>query len=272
MKRLAYFPNSTARNSKPVLEAFLNSARSKYHVVENDMTADVAVIWSCLWSGRMAPNKAIYEEYRRQDKPVIILEAGALKRNTTWKIAVNNITTEGHYGHTENLDWDRPKKLGIQLQRQQGNNGKILIAAQHHKSLQLQHLASQEQWINEQVKLIQDQTDREIIIRSHPRSPLQMPSEKPRKITGTYDDFDFDASYYCVVNYSSGPGIQAAIEGTPVITSELSLAHPISNDINRMRQIQNRVTDQWLTEICHTEYLVDEIQRGLWLDRLEQWV
>ena len=272
MKTLAYFPNSTARNSKPVLEAFLDSARSKYQIKQGSLNADVAVIWSCLWNGRMLPNKDIYEEYRRQGKPVIILEAGALKRNTTWKIAVNNITTEGHYGHTENLDWDRPKKLGIKLEHQQGNNGKILIAAQHHKSLQLQHLASQEQWIQEQVKIIQDQTDRDIIIRSHPRSPLQIPSEIPRKITGTYDDYNFDSRYYCVVNYSSGPGIQAAIQGTPVITSELSLAYPISNNINKIRKMTNRATDQWLTEICHTEYLVDEIQRGLWLDRLEQWV
>jgi hypothetical protein len=77
-----------------------------------DMDADVAVIWSCLWNGRMAPNKIVYEEYRRQGKPVIILEAGALKRNITWKIAVNNITTEGHYGHTENLDWDHTRSNG----------------------------------------------------------------------------------------------------------------------------------------------------------------
>ena len=272
MKRLSYFPDYTARNSKPVLEAFLNSARRKYHVIENDMSADVAVIWSCLWDGRMAPNKEVHEHFRRENKPVIIIEVGALRRNVTWKIAVNNITSEGHYGHTENLDRDRPKKLGIALQQQRGNNGKILIAAQHHKSLQLQHLTSQEEWIREQVRIIEDQTDRDIVIRSHPRSMLTIDSQRPRKLEGTYDDFDFDAKYYCVINYSSGPGIQAAIQGTPVITSELSLAHPISNDIDKIRKMANRATEQWLIEICHTEYLVDEIQRGMWLDRLEQWV
>jgi hypothetical protein len=272
MKTLTYFPNSTALNSKPVLEAFLDSARSKYQIKVADMDADVAVIWSCLWAGRMAPNKEVYEHFRSQGKPVIIIEVGALKRNITWKIAVNNITSEGHYGHTENLDWNRPRKLGVQLQQHQGNNGKILIAAQHHKGLQLQHLESQEQWIQQQVDIIKSQTDRDIIIRSHPRSPLLIPSEIPRKITGTYDDYNFDARYYCIVNYSSGPGIQAAIQGTPVITSELSLAHPISNNINKIRQMKNRATEQWLTEISHCEYLVDEIQQGLWLTRLEQWV
>jgi len=269
MKKLTYFSKHTSLNSKPVMSAFLSSAKKHYQVVENDMNADVAVIWSCLWAGRMAPNKEIYEHFRRQNKPVIIIEVGALRRNTTWKISLNNITTEGYYGHTENLDWDRPNKLGINLNENTNNNGKILIAAQHHKSLQLQHLESQELWIEQQVTMIQSQTDREIVVRSHPRSPLQMPSEMPRKITGTYDDFDFNTNYYCVVNYSSGPAIQAAISGTPIITSELSLAYSISNSINNIELVNNLATEQWLAEITHTEYLIEEIEQGLWIERLE---
>jgi hypothetical protein len=27
--------------------------------------------------------------------------------------------------------------------------------------------------------------------------------------------------------------------------------------------------DQWLVEICHTEYTVKEIQEGMWLKRIE---
>ena len=57
--------------------------------------------------------------------------------------------------------------------------------------------------------------------------------------------------------------------GTPVITSEYSLAHPISNNINRIRRLKNKATDQWLTEIAHTEYLVEEIADGRWISRLE---
>ena len=149
------------------MSAFLASASKHFKVVENDMSADCAVIWSCLWAGRMAPNKEIYEHFRSQNKPVIIIEVGALKRNITWKISVNNITTAGYYGHLENLDWDRPRLLGIQLKEQTRNNGKILIAAQHHKSHQLANLESQEDWITQQIKTIQDQTDRDIVVRSY---------------------------------------------------------------------------------------------------------
>jgi len=269
MKTLTHFSAYTSLNSKPVMNAFLESASKKFKVSEGNMSADCAVIWSCLWAGRMAPNKQIYQHFRSQGKPVIIVEVGALKRNISWKISVNNITNQGYYGHTENLDWDRPNLLGIQLKEQIRNNGKILIAAQHHKSHQLANLNSQEDWITQQIKTIQDQTDRDIVVRSHPRSPLDIPSQRPRKLEGTYDDFDFDSNYYCVVNYSSGPGIQAAIMGTPVITSEYSLAHPISNNINRIRRLKNKATDQWLTEIAHTEYLVEEIADGRWISRLE---
>ena len=59
---------------------------------ENSMESDAAVIWSVLWAGRMAPNQAVYTHYRSQNKPVIIIEIGALYRGNTWKIAVNNIT------------------------------------------------------------------------------------------------------------------------------------------------------------------------------------
>jgi len=272
MKTLTYFSAHASLNSKPILAAFLEGARKHYTLVENDMTADVAVIWSCLWAGRMEPNKEIYEHFRSQNKPVIIIEVGALKRNITWKISVNNITTEGHYGHLDNLSDDRLKLFGYELWSEgmrNRNNGKILIAGQHHKSHQLHHLVSQEDWIQKQVKIIQDQTDRAIVVRSHPRSPLSMYSEQPHKIDNTYDDFDFNANYYCVVNYSSGPGIQAAIQGTPVITSAYSLAYPVSNRIDRLKKMKNRATRQWLTEMVHTEYFIEEIQDGMWYTRLE---
>ena len=260
------------------MTAFLASASKHYKVVENDMSADCAVIWSCLWAGRMAPNKEIYEHFRSQNKPVIIIEVGALKRNITWKISVNNITNQGYYGHTENVDEGRLKLFGYD-QWHEGqkirNNGKILIAAQHQQSHQLQYLTSQEDWIQKQINEIKRQTDRDIVVRHHPRSQLDQTLlkyctfETPQKITNTYDDFNYRDEYYCVVNYSSGPGIQSAIKGTPVVTSVYSLAYPISNRIDRIKQMKNRATRSWLISMVHTEYFLEEIAQGLWYTRLE---
>jgi hypothetical protein len=238
------------------------------------MDADAAIIWSVLWSGRMAANKQVYEHYRKQGKPVIIVDVGALYRGETWKIAVNHINRLGYYGHTENLDMDRPRKLGISLAINLSRNPTILIAAQHRHSLQLAN-QNHEAWIMEQIEEIRKVSDRPIVIRPHPRSPLQMATfnktitiEKPQKINGTYDSFDMHFDYHAVVNYCSGTGIQAAISGTRPIVGLHSLAAPVSIAIANIDQPYNTDRDQWLIEICHTEYTVKEIEQGLWLQRL----
>lgn len=273
--RVAYFPNQCALNSIPVMQAILDSLRRAGHTVEqNSMDADAVIIWSVLWSGRMAENKRVYEYYRAHNKPVIIADVGALYRGETWKIAVNHINRLGYYGHTENLDMDRPRKLGISLAVNLSRNPAILIAAQHRFSLQLAN-QNHEAWIIEQVEAIRQLSDRPIVIRPHPRSPLQMASlnktitlEKPVKIPNTYDNFDMHFDYHAVVNYSSGPGIQAAISGTRPVVGTYSLALPVSVAIEDLDQPYTTDRDQWLVEICHTEYTVKEIEQGLWLQRL----
>jgi hypothetical protein len=257
------------------MTAMLNSLRNAgIATIENSMVADAVIVWSVLWSGRMASNKQVYEHYRAQDKPVIVVDVGALYRGETWKIAVNHINRLGYYGHTENLDMDRPRKLGVSLAINLSRNPAILIAAQHRFSLQLAN-QDHEAWIIEQIELIRQVSDRPIVVRPHPRSPLQMASlnktitvEKPQKIANTYDSYNMHFDYHAVVNYCSGPGIQAAISGTRPIVGVYSLASPVSVKIENLDKPYDTDRDQWLVEICHTEYTVKEIEQGLWLQRL----
>jgi hypothetical protein len=272
---VAYFPLQCAQNSTPVMTAMLNSLRNAgIATMENSMAADAVIVWSALWSGRMAPNKQVYEHYRAQGKSVIIVDVGALYRGETWKIALNHINGLGYYGHTENLDMDRPRKLGISIAINLSRNPAILIAAQHRHSLQLAN-QNHETWIQEQIDKIRAVSDRPIVVRPHPRSPLQIKTldktitiEKPQKIANTYDSFDMHFDYHAVVNYCSGPGIQAAISGTRPIVGAHSLAAPVAVTVDDLDQSYRTDRDQWLVEICHTEYTVKEIEQGLWLQRL----
>jgi hypothetical protein len=277
--RVAYFPNQCAQNSVPVVQAMLDSLRNVGHTVEqNSMDADAAIIWSVLWSGRMSPNKAVYEHYRAQNRPVIVADVGALYRGTTWKIAVNHINGLGHYGHTENLDPDRPRKLGISLALNFSRNPAVLIAAQHCSSLQMNNY-DHKNWIMQQINEIQQVSDRPIVIRAHPRSPLKFTTlpdkitvETPQKIAGTYDSFNLHFDYHAVVNFCSGPGIQAAISGTRPIVGQYSLAQPVAVAVDHIDRPYTVDRDQWLIEICHTEYTLNEIQKGLWIKRLERYL
>lgn len=241
---------------------------------ENSFDSDAAVIWSVLWNGRMSANQAVYKHYRDQGRPVVILDVGALHREHTWKVSVNNITAEGYYGHRENLDPDRPRRLGISLAERSGSRPEILIAAQHLRSQQLAGV-DLEAWVSTTVTQLRQHTDRPIVVRPHPRSTLnfqQLPTgvviEPPRRIINTYDSFDINYNFHAVVNYNSGPGIQAAIAGSPVIVHETSLAHPVSTTIAQIETTQPPDRETWLIEICHTEYTSEEIRRGKWLPRI----
>ena len=276
---MAYFPLQCAKNSVPVISAMLDSLRQAgINTQENSWDADAVIIWSVLWSGRMATNQAVWSHYKAAGKPVIIIDVGALYRGETWKVALNSITANGYYGHKENLDWDRPKKLGISLAINVTRNPRIVIAAQHARSLQVVGLVSMEGWVIQQVERLRTVTDRPIVVRPHPRSPLNWAGlvhlppdvviEQPQKIVNTYDSYNLAFDCHAIVNHNSGPGIQAALAGTRPIVDVSSLAHPVSIDLHDIEQPYTVDRDQWLVEICHAEYTVEEIKKGLWLHRL----
>jgi hypothetical protein len=279
IKSVAYFPLQCAKNSVPVMSAMLDSLRQAgVSTQENSWDSDAVIIWSVLWAGRMAANQAVWSHYRSLGRPVIIIDVGALYRGETWKIALNSITANGYYGHTENLDWDRPRKLGISLAINVSRNPRIVIAAQHARSQQVVGLVSMEGWIWSQVEELRKVTDRPIVVRPHPRSPLgsyihiHLPKdviiEQPQKIANTYDSYNLAFDCHAIINHNSGPGIQAALAGTRPIVDRSSLAHPVSINMEDIERPYTIERDQWLVEICHTEYTVEEIKKGLWLHRL----
>jgi hypothetical protein len=273
IKTLAYFPQQVALNGNVPFNALLDSAQAAgIQTKENSYTADAAVIWSVLWHGRLKTNQAVYEHYRQQNKPVIIVEIGALYRGQTWKVSVNNVTAEGFYGHQDQLDWDRARKLKISLAQQTQTTPHVIIALQHSHSLQVASIADMTQWVSCTVDKLKTVTDRPIVVRPHPRSRCALPPgvtvEQPQKLAGTYDSYNMHFDCHAVVNYNSGPGIQAAIAGVRPLVDSTSLAAPVGVNWTNIEQPYTVDRDRWLTEICHTEYTVEEIQRGLWLNRL----
>ena len=71
--KFSIFPNSTARNGKPVMSAYAEAlVNAGETVVENDMDADVAIIWSVLFQGNMQRNKQDWDHNRKNNKPVIV--------------------------------------------------------------------------------------------------------------------------------------------------------------------------------------------------------
>ncbi len=271
--RFRLYREHGALNSVPVFDAFEQGLRALGHEI---VTADedVSVIWSVLWSGRMKPNRQIYYQCQSLKKPVIILEVGNLKRGTTWRISLNHINNLGIFGNDHDLNPDRPKLLEVNLRPvQQTRRGEILIACQHQDSLQWEGQPLLKIWCEDIISKIKQHTHRRIIVRPHPRSsfPFKMSNvifERPQRIPNTYDDFDIFYNYHCVINHSSGPAVQAAIQGIPVLCDSSSLAAPLSINWENLDNPQLPDRTDWFLKLCHTEWTIKEISQGIPLQRL----
>jgi len=271
---ISIFNKFGALNSVPVFQAFREGCRrNRIRVTEHDPTADVAVIWSQLWTGRMAPNREVWQEFTAAGRPVIVMEVGQLMRGVTWKMGVGGVNARAQWG--EGTEPDRVRKLAMRLRPwHQGDH--ILIAMQRTDSEQWAGLPPAKQWLKQTVDGIRAHTDREIIVRPHPRQRLQpIPGvriQQPQALRGTYDEFDFRSSLgraWAVVNENSGPGSQAIIDGVPAFVGADSMAVPVAN--TDFSQIENpRMPDRavWLEQLCHTEWTLGEIAAGLPLSRL----
>ena len=267
-----------ALNSREVFDAFADSLVADGHTVAwNSTNSDVDVIWSVLWHGRMAQNKAIWDRAMAQSKPVVVLEVGGIKRGTTWKVGLNGINRDAYFGPSDN-DNTRAEHLGLRLSDWRKSGDYILICGQHDKSLQWQGMPRMSTWVINTIEQIQKHTDRPIIFRPHPRCPLphiehefkNVKRQEPQQIAGTYDDFDmgFD-NVFCTISWSSNPGIHSVINGVPAFVGPSSLAYDVAgHDLNLINYPQTPDRTQWLNDYAWTEFTIQEIAQGLPLKRL----
>jgi len=271
--RFKIHKDNGALNSAPIFAALEQGIKNTgFSVVDSGQ--DVDVIWSVLWHGRMQRNQLIYNQCRAKGKPVMIIEVGNLVRGSTWRISLDHIHGLGIFGNSKNLDKSRPTILGLNLKPLNlKRNNKILIACQHERSLQWEGQPSMAEWAKRKIEEIRKFTEKDIIIRPHPRSPVILNTagvqvEQPKKIPNSYDSFDIDYNYHCVVNHNSGPAVQAAINGVPVICDSSSLAFPISEHIENIDNPTLPDRAEWFLKLCHTEWTVNEISSGLPIQRL----
>lgn len=269
------FDNFGARNSAPVFAAFRQGldALGLPHR-SHDLDADVAVIWSVVWAGRMRANQEVWQRFRGQGRPVIVLEVGMLDRGHTWKMAVNGTGAYAYHGH--GLDLDRPRKLGIQAQPWRQSGDHILICAQRTDSLQWQAQPDISTWLTNLRDRVRLFSQRPLILRSHPRQRVPdiagFQIGLPRSVPDTYDSFDLDRGMdhaWAVINHNSGPGVQAVLSGVPAFVDASSLAAPVANlDLANIELPALPDRGTWLIQLCHTEWRPEEIACGWPIERL----
>jgi hypothetical protein len=269
-----------AINSKLVFDAFAGSLRDAGHDVSfNSMDADVAVIWSVLWNGRMSGNKKIWEHFRSKNKPVIVLEVGGINRGITWKVGLNGVNRDAFFTEAGNTS-DRANAMGLSVNPWKTDGEFILICTQHTKSLQWGSQPDINKWLDTVITDVRKYSSRPILVRPHPRCAIKNINGKyknvyqqtPALIKNSYDDYDinFD-NIHAVVNWSSNPGPQAIMAGVPAFVGTSSIAYAVGNDIDFMHDIDTPLMPdrtQWINDYAWTEYSLDEISNGMPLNNL----
>ena len=286
-----------AKNSGPIFGAFEQSLdRAGMPWTKNLDMCHVAVIWSVLWHGTMAQNKRVWDHCKKFKKPVIVLEVGGLLRNQTWKVGIDGINNEAYFGEQStslvnnwlrNVSQHRQKKFGLELADWKETNSKkhILVCTQHDKSHQWRNMPPIKDWLENTVQQIRKYSNRPILVRPHPRSPLDqniirkldinyknVKMNFPIRYRETYDEYDYDKILeltHCVISHSSNPGLQAIIAGVPAFVGPDSLAVPVANtDFSKIENPKRPDRSKWFNNLLYTEYFTDEIKDGLPLVRL----
>ena len=240
--KVSVFDQYGALNSKPVFGAIEQGFDALgIKVTKHDSNADLAVIWSMLWSGRMKPNQAVYQQFVSTGRPVLVAEVGMINRGSTWKLGLNGTGINSY--PTQPIE-HRAKKLGIELKPWTNTGNNIVICVQRGDSHQWHGQPSVDRWLNNTVNSLRQYTNRPIIVRSHPRQRIQeIPGcvlQTPKLIKDSYDSFDFDqclSNTWAVINWNSGPGVQAVINGVSAFVGNSSLASPVAN--LDLRNIEN---------------------------------
>lgn len=197
-----------------------------------------------------------------------------LDRGRTWKLGINGTGSQALWG--QGLDPNRPGQLGINLRPWHDSGRDIVICLQRQDSDQWQGLPPVQTWLDQTINRIRDHSSRDIRVRCHPRQRVKMPygvtESVCRPLTHSYDSYDFDTAIegaWAVVNWNSGPGSQAIINGVPAFVGASSLAAPVANlDLAQIETPARPDRSQWLVDVCHTEWTCPEIATGYPLERL----
>jgi hypothetical protein len=274
--KIEIHPQFGPLNSKPIFDAFIKSlqdAGETLYINQSTDNADVAVIWSVLWQGRMKNYKKIWDEYTTKNKPVVVLEVGGLRRNKSFKVGINGVNNKADFAN-QHVDDKRWSLFNHQFKPWRTTGNKIIVLGQHHASEQWKGLPKMSMWFEQKVIELRQHTDMQIEIRPHPRNPVGFNVNKFKNVTmkrpiidrSTIDDTDFKENLkdvWAVVNHSSNPAMEAIINGVPVFVSRDSLCYTVGNtDISQINNPSMPDRQNWANQLSYTEWFPDEIANG----------
>ena len=237
----------------------------------------------------------VYEYIAKSNKPFLVNESATFRDYLTYTRLgwYSYKWSEGIFGN-ENAPRDRwlkfEKDTGIKFKDWNSPGDAIVIMGQKEGDSSLLNLYkdynSFYDWVEELIIEIRKYSDRQIILRPHPRN-LRRGEKLCNRLKTKYPDLNLEVSEnvagyftrstggeglqidlqraYCVVTYNSLSGIDSILQGIPTFALEDgSMAWPIAH--KNLNQIENLNYDiditQWQNEVAYCQWTHREHANG----------
>lgn len=236
--------------------------------VHKPLPCDVAVVFG-VRKEKIPISYARGEVIRRQresGKPVLVLETGYVKRgdgpDNYYAAGFNGLNGRADFRNA-NMQHDRWKKLGVQLQPWSNHGIHILVCGQVPWDASVQH-HDHIGWIRQTVAKLNAFTARHIVFRPHPLARGVNYGPLHGCVVSSQSLEEDLKGAHAVVTFNSNAGVDAAIAGIPVFAMDQgSMAWDVArHDLSDIEQPIRPDRDQWAANLAYTQWTQDEMARG----------
>lgn len=255
--KLFYKNNSVTSKANWVLDAFAKHDPYAKKCYQEETPLELGVMW-----GLGSYNFSLAKKYSESTTPWLFTDMpywnrwnGSNRDTCYWRVIPNSL----HCNWITDFPDDRFKKTNLTVKDWKTQGDYILVCP---SSTTLEHFYLESDWTKKTVAKLKEVTDRPIKIRYKPRANG---TSGPMVANVSFEEDCKNA--WAVVTLASLAGVEAALLGTPVFCSNVSVCKQIA--CTDLSQIENPVRPnraEWLNTLAYYQYTEDEISKGIYTD------
>jgi len=261
MKVIAYAPQYNEKHTD-VLTAFADGAGGKVRWLEEYEPCDVAVIFGLVkYSFRPTWEKlAILNHHRCRS--LIVIESGFTLRGQYWAIGSGGIHGNADF-RADNAPDDRWGAMDVDtLPWQRREDGPVIVCGQLPRDTNVQD-TDHIRWCRDTVDYYLSK-DIPVLFRPHPRIKDASVYGVPEELHDRGKIWRSLETARCVVIWNSTTGVDALINGVPVIAcGHGAMAAPMSSSELDLDKLRYPSRQQFFASLGYSQWTLEEMREGL---------
>lgn len=291
---LSSLPRIADRNRKvEVLRAFAQGSaaagantliQDKYHTVPARLAVILGWVGQTIAGPHIEVRRNVIEEQHRTDCKVMSIDGSCFKFADPTSIFLR-YSLDGVYYNTNNYanknsnpdKWNQIKqRLGLELKPWRKNGEHILICGQRDGGWSMKGI-DMPAWTLQTVKQIRQSTDRPIVVRPHPKNPINpalFAQYANVNISGN-ERLEQDLhNAWAGVFFNSSASVASVLAGIPVFASDQDcVAWAVANtDLGQIENPTQIDREQWLWDLSAAHWTDDESKIGLIYKKFQQFL